>query len=401
MATSEPAVNITINIDKNGTTTLATAGCICKRDIDINVDVPTTGGGERSDFIPDEALVFSGACTRTFASNKFNWLIDKYGDLMTTENLAETDNMFYFASTLTKIPFDFNYNESELSNTYGHKTANNMFYYCQKLEEIGDFYNFFPSSTQKMFNYCHNLRYLPNFINAKWDRIQTYAYSNISEMFNGCCSLRSIPEDFLKELWGIMTSYSNTVMNGGFASCYALDEIRGLNPQTGTLTTNAFGNAFSNCSRVKDIIFATQEDGTPYVCNWKNQTIDLSNYVGYFGNTANLYNYNSGITENTRVVDIITYNDFKDDPDWWTSDVAFSRYNHDSLVRTIQSLPDTSAYLATQTSGTNTLKIRGDLGRETDGGATGTLTAEEIAVATAKGWTITFTTDTYGGVLPS
>ena len=32
-----------INIDKNGTTTLATAGKYCDRNIDVNVNVPTTG----------------------------------------------------------------------------------------------------------------------------------------------------------------------------------------------------------------------------------------------------------------------------------------------------------------------------------------------------------------------
>jgi hypothetical protein len=65
----------------------------------------------------------------------------------------------------------------------------------------------------------------------------------------------------------------------------------------------------------------------------------------------------------------------------------YSRYNHDSAVRTINSLPDASAYLAT-TSGTNTIKFRGEAGSSTDGGAINTLTAEEIAVATAKGWTV-------------
>jgi len=47
-------------------------------------------------------------------------------------------------------------------------------------------------------------------------------------------------------------------------------------------------------------------------------------------------------------------------------------------------LPDTSAY------GTNTIKFRGAAGALTDGGAINTMTAEEIAVATAKGWTVSF-----------
>ena len=69
------------------------------------------------------------------------------------------------------------------------------------------------------------------------------------------------------------------------------------------------------------------------------------------------------------------------------TDINYSRYNHNSAVRTINSLPDTSAYLATA-GGTNTIKFEGQSGASTDGGAINTLTEEEIAVATAKGWSV-------------
>jgi hypothetical protein len=38
--------------------------------------------------------------------------------------------------------------------------------------------------------------------------------------------------------------------------------------------------------------------------------------------------------------------------------------------------------------GTNTIKFKGASGAKTDGGAINTLTEEEIAVAAAKGWTV-------------
>jgi hypothetical protein len=79
-----------------------------------------------------------------------------------------------------------------------------------------------------------------------------------------------------------------------------------------------------------------------------------------------------------------TYQALKNDPDWYSLLPAYSRYNHDSAVNTINTLPDTSAY------GTNTIKFVGTAGSATDGGAINTLTAEEIAVATAKGWTVSF-----------
>ena len=156
-----------------------------------------------------------------------------------------------------------------------------------------------------------------------------------------------------------------------------------------TVNSNLMTNTFDLCYRVKDIIFATQEDGSPYVRNYKSQTLTLSTYVGYSKAKSSILNYNSGITADKEVTDDASYAALKNDPDWFTCDVAYSRYNHDSAVNTINSLPDTSAYLATA-GGTNTIKFTGAAGSATDGGAINTLTEEEIAVATAKGWTVTF-----------
>ena len=114
----------------------------------------------------------------------------------------------------------------------------------------------------------------------------------------------------------------------------------------------------------------------------------LTNYVGYTSIGDEATKYNSGITADQRVTDATSYEALKNDPDWFTADVNYSRYNHDSAVATINSLPDTSAYLATA-GGTNTIKFKGAAGASTDGGAINTLTEEEIAVAAAKGWTVT------------
>ena len=97
----------------------------------------------------------------------------------------------------------------------------------------------------------------------------------------------------------------------------------------------------------------------------------------------------AGITIDKEVKDEETYQALKDDPDWFSTKEAYSRYNHTSAVNTINSLPDTSAYLATA-GGTNTLKLKGASGSSTTAGGVNTLTEEEIAVATAKGWTVAF-----------
>ena len=93
-----------------------------------------------------------------------------------------------------------------------------------------------------------------------------------------------------------------------------------------------------------------------------NQTARLSNQILYLASTG--YAYYGGNPKN-------------------------SVYNHDSAVETINSLPDTSAYLA-EKGGTNTIRFKSDQGANTEGGAIGNLTAEEIAVAAAKGWTVAF-----------
>ncbi|MBQ2377714.1 MAG: hypothetical protein II297_04860, partial [Clostridia bacterium] len=124
---------------------------------------------------------------------------------------------------------------------------------------------------------------------------------------------------------------------------------------------------------------------------WKNQLLDLTDSVGYAqypGYLSDILGFNSGITSDKKVTDAATYEELKNDPDWFTDKMAYSRYNHTSAVETINSLPDTSEYLATS-GGTNTIKFRSAYGSSTDGGAISNLTEAEIAVATAKGWTVT------------
>ena len=70
-------------------------------------------------------------------------------------------------------------------------------------------------------------------------------------------------------------------------------------------------------------------------------------------------------------------------PDWYTGMYEYATFNKDSALELIKTLPDTSAY-----NGINTIKFKGGSGHYT-GGAIRDLTEEEIAIATAKGWTVT------------
>ena len=372
------------------------------------VNVPQDGSP------PESAFVIRGNCDYRFANGGWDWFIEQYGNRITTEDITTASYMFNY-SKITELPFEINFKNgggfcahmftgclnliSLPSIDFKQNSYNDislLFSGCKKITEIGNLKNLYPSMMNETFKDCELLRQLPEFINLNLSRMRTYAYTNNSSMFNNCYSLRNIPEEFLKQFYGIWTSTYSTHISNCFNSCYVLDEIRGINPQTGTITSNMFGNynggTFSSCHRLKNIIFAIQDDGTPYSVNWKNQTIDLSYYIGYEYNRSNhirILGFNSGITADKEVTDATTYAALKDDPDWFTTKLEYSRYNHDSAVATINSLPDTSAYLASA-GGTNTIKFKGAAGSATDGGAINTLTEEEIAVATAKGWSVVY-----------
>lgn len=351
----------------------------------VTVNVPQDGSP------PDEAFVISGDCSYRFANNGWDWFIELYGNKITTQNIIHLGSMFYESSDLISIPFEINCSSGkDIVATY-------MFAHCYNLRNIPKINNLRVTGISSLFNSCNMLRNIPDTITSTWDwnylESQTSAYNgDQSKMFYGCFSLRSIPMDLISH-GNPKIYYGYSYFNNGFYYCYVLDELINLPiPYTNvTWTSNAFTNTFYNCYRLKNITFALN-DGQPYVMKWKSQTIDLSNVGSTGSESFNRYivGNNSGITDDKLVSDDLSYQNLKNDTDWYAHKMAYSRYNHDSAVATINSLPDTSAYLASA-GGTNTIKFRGAAGSATDGGAISSLTPEEIAVATSRGWTVSLT----------
>lgn len=373
----DPVIN-PLEVTANGTYTATD----CDGYSPITVNVPQEGAPT------DAELKLSGNCKYRFVVGGWDWFINKYGNTITTENITDAQYMFE-SSKLSNIPFELNFSQT------GNHNINYMFNGCTNLTSIPKINNCKPKSTTNFFANCQRLRYLSEDI-ATWfdwsylDSLTSGYSGERGNTFSSCHSLRSVPMDFLAH-GNPVAFYSNSIYYYGFSNCYALDELVNLpNPHYNTTwTNNTFSSTFSNCYRLKNVTFALNpETNAPYVVKWKSQTIDLSSYVGYCKSSSYILNYNSGITSDKEVTDDTTYQALKDDPDWFTTKIEYSRYNHDSAVATINSLPDTSAYLATA-GGTNTIKFKGTAGSSTDGGAINTLTAEEIAVATAKGWTVT------------
>ena len=337
--------------------------------------------------IPGEALTITGDCSNRFANRGWDWFINQCGDKITTNNITDTTSMFY-RTTLKTIPFDINI-ASNIS------TIQNTFTYAEKLEVVP--YIIGPekkpptssySGTLDMsylFNNCQRLRYIPENYFWKivpnkdfWETQANLSSAGQSTLFAYCYSLRKLPD--ISMIGGNWTSSYSCIYYNLLQFCYSLDEATNI-PVYGTFSSNAMNNLFYSNYRLKEFMFLMNEDGTPKTANWKNQTIDLSSRDIGFGNYSPT-NYNGGITPDKRVIDDATYQALKDDPDWYSYDINYSRYNHDSAVNTINSLPDCSA------TGTNTIKFKGQAGALTDGGAINTLTEEEIAVASAKGWSV-------------
>lgn len=390
---------------KEGTTELVPVNDMATR----ITSLPSGGGGD----LPDEAFIITGDCRYRFASSGWNWFLNQYRNQLTTNNITNAEkmfdsnpsteffdtpinirvssstsfiNMFAYCNNVVKIP-DIYIDRSGYS---GNVSMGSMFTSCYKLTTLPYIYNATPSSLGYFLSSCQRLRTIPEDWIDTWD---TSMVSMTSTLFNSCYSLRQIPNSILQKLNNCKWLSANYVYNSLFTACYTLDKIENLFVAANkSYTSNMFSTAFDECRRLKNITFETNADGTPKTANWKSQTISLTKYVGWSGIGSNsdsyILNYNSGITADKWVKDDTTYQALKNDPDAYATAPNWSRYDHDSAVRTINSLPDTSAYLAAN-GGTNTIKFEADSGSETDAGAISTLTEAEIAVAAAKGWTVT------------
>lgn len=339
-----------------------------------------SGGGD----VEIEPIVLTGDCSYGCGGALATAFINMYGDKVSTDNITVATNMF-LNNECEEIPFKLNFKTSYAAS------LNYMFSHAHSLKTVPAFNQVKPDNTSYIFSDCYNLNNLPEDFGVDWDwstvnnSKSSYTQSR-SYTFQRCYSLRKIPMTFL-EPGNPIANYSYSIYYYLANGCYALDEIVDLpySHKNAEWTSNAFSYALNDCYRLKRFTFKTSENGSPEVVNWKNQTIDFTVNVGYAYSlyAKNIYGYNSGITADKEVKDAATYEALKNDPDWFTKDIKYSRYNHDSAVETINSLPDT-----TTSGGTNTIKFKGAAGELTDGGAINTLTEEEIAVAVNKGWTV-------------
>lgn len=342
----------------------------------------TAISGGSSGYVPTDAdLKLTGDCSNLFASSKFKWIINNYGNRITTEKISNASSMFsqYFGNN---VPFQIN-SDYELN-------CSNMFQYSGITGEIPKIVmtkaTDYVNSIANMFDsYIYDNvpdDYFDSMASAK-----IYQYIRMNAVFNSAKNITKIPSSWLTfaNKYPNTTTYTNPYQTA-FKNCYKLKKLNNL-PTYGSfaITSNFFDSTFNETYSLDSVTFTSLPEGTEYK-QWKSQVVSLNNYVGYgIG-----YNMTMSFDSSKKVDSDTTYAALKNTDDWWSSDINYSRYNHDSAVETINSLPNTKPYLDAN-GGTNTIVFQGNAGAKTDGGAINTLTDAEIAVATAKGWTVSFT----------
>lgn len=343
----------------------------------VTVNVPQDNGLTAGD------LAFSGDLGYYFCSYKLgDILISKFKNLFSFNGISSCR---YFCRKINKDTDLSNWTVNIASNSYF-----SMFFYSFGGKVLPNITCAGPISKGSLQYPLAGMNYVRN-LPSSFDNLDFSLINNDNNWLDSVCkdnySMRSYSPTLISKLYNNNTSgfagYRNT-----FSGNYSLDEVLSMpiSCKYVAMNSNSFSGFVAGCNRLKDLTFELNNT-VPYDVSWKSQVIDLTSSIGWDSDKRSI-RYNSGITEDKEVTDDVSYQALKDDPDWFTPIVEYSRYNHDSAVRTINSLPDTSAYLATA-GGTNTIKFRGTAGSATDGGAINTLTPEEIAVATAKGWTVT------------
>lgn len=379
----------------------------------------TAGGG--SAVLPEELKVISGDVQNLFSKDYATLYVKTYGNQITTKDLVDAQ-MFDGNRTIEEVPFDLNIaggytnalfrdciklkkiKDINIANpTNTTNSLNECFYNCRSLKEIGVIRKPMISNLYQTFDSCHHL----NYIQIEGAVVENTGIDRLYYTFGYCLGLRELDSSFLK----LLRANHSSGYNATFYNCYSMDRIVGLgvpiSSSSKTYTQNLYSYTFYLCNRLDELTFETNDDGTPKELYANNQQIDLSQGVGYCSGrtTCNIvgdimegkpvpdfYNY---IQPSASPTDIWNYQitadkhteEYYNHKDSWTEDLLYSRYNHRSMVNTINTLPDTSTFLSTN-GGTNMIIFKSKQGDNSPWGGASNLTEEEIAVAAAKGWTL-------------
>lgn len=287
--------------------------------------------------------------------------------------------------------FDGHANIKDLSNITlnfrkGYYTSSSsMFANAKYLEKLPKLVNFTPNSLYQLFYQCENLQEIPEDFYKDWD-----ISGNQQFIVYGCIRLRKAPIGLFKLLQDLPVPNSNEYYHytyACFSNCKKLPEVINFPFPKKTAEQKSYQNPFEQFVNytysLSRFTFEAEDENTVHKL-YENYILDFTNQTGYMDG---YWDYEL-FSVDKRIYDAATYAKLKDDPESWTTGSSYSKYNKTSAVETINSLPVVQKAESTDNN-TFIIKFKGDAGSATDGGAIKTLTEEEIAVATSRGWTVT------------
>ena len=134
--------------------------------------------------------------------------------LFDTQNVTDMQRMFYNCTSLISVP---EFNTSNVTNMVG------MLYNCGKLKSVPLFDTSKVTDISYMFNGCTSLTSVPEF--------NTSNVTNMVGMFSGCASLTTIP---------LLDTSNITNMTSMFSGCASLATVPLFDTQNVTNTTSMF-----------------------------------------------------------------------------------------------------------------------------------------------------------------
>jgi len=253
-----------------------------------------------------------------------------------TDSIANFRNMFYGCSSLSTVP---------ALDTSSGTSFYNMFYGCSSLQTIPALDTSSGTSFSEMFRGCSSLQTVP--------ALDTSSGTNFDGMFRDCRSLQTIPA---------LDTSSGTNFGAMFSGCSSLTTIPALDTSSGT----SFGAMFQGCSSLQTVPALDTSSGTSfgsmfYGCSSLSSIPALDTSSGT--NFSNMF-YGTG-----RIA---------------SSGMTGPKYSHSYATNLLIQSEIVTIFtnLGIAPIGTGqTITVTGNPG------AAG-LTGPEIAIATAKNWTV-------------
>ena len=284
--------------------------------------------GDNSDY--NAAMV-----TKTDKNNGICSFLKKLPDYLDTSELTKMQSFFQGCYELENIP------KIDTSNV---TTFQSCFAGCSKIKTIPQLNTSKATLMNMCFSGCSELESIPI--------IDTSNVTNFQSCFSECIKLKSIPQ---------LNTSKGTSMSSMFSECKSIENI----PQLDTSNVTSLSNLFYNCTNLKSIptLNASKANNIYNIVSGCKNLTDFNGLIELgkaFTSKSNNYN---NYTFNLR---------------------SCTNLTHESLVNIINNLYDLNLTYDTANGGT-LYKQAFQLGKDN----LAKLTADEILIATNKGWNVT------------